>query len=292
MSAANLVAFIMALDEKTREVMRRAASSIGVAAIPLPSLKAGEDLLRNGAVCHIAVLSADAMDETDAAAIDSFLDACPAGVQLIVHNLTPYSPAALRCLNRGARDFLTNPLDDRELARAMKKAANRTGAAVAPDAIVVDNPVGGWIELTATSEMEQFHRLQSFSDALFASRLPAAIREDLKLAVEEVGRNAIEWGNHFSPDKRVRLSYCLFEDRMMIKIEDEGEGFIPNQVPDPTQNPILAMRKRAEAGKRPGGYGVFLIQKLVDRIVYNDKGNVALLTKYLDGAQADPAAKD
>ncbi|MCC8165705.1 MAG: ATP-binding protein [Planctomycetes bacterium] len=41
------------------------------------------------------------------------------------------------------------------------------------------------------------------------------------------------------------------------------------------------MRDRQSAGKRAGGYGVFLIRKLVDDIVYNEKGNTVLLIKYL-----------
>ncbi len=101
------------------------------------------------------------------------------------------------------------------------------------------------------------------------------------MAVEEVGRNAVEWGNHFDPDKQVHVSYCVFDDRVIIKVEDEGEGFTPKEVPDPTTNPLQTMRDRLSAGKRPGGYGVYLIQKLVDDIVYNEKGNVVLLIKYL-----------
>jgi serine/threonine-protein kinase RsbW len=135
--------------------------------------------------------------------------------------------------------------------------------------------------LTASSELEQFRRLQRFSDALFATRLPNDVCEDLKMAVEEVGRNAVEWGNHFASDKQVHISYCLFDDRVVIKVEDEGDGFAPGSVPDPTADPVKTMHDRVNAGKRPGGYGVFLIQKLVDEIVYNEKGNTVLLMKYL-----------
>lgn len=94
----------------------------------------------------------------------------------------------------------------------------------------------------------------------------------------------MEWGNRFSPDKRLHVSYCLFDDRVVIKVEDEGEGFTPKSVPDPTANPVKTMQDRQNAGKRPGGYGVFLIQRLVDDIVYNEKGNAVLLIKYLPTA--------
>ncbi len=42
------------------------------------------------------------------------------------------------------------------------------------------------------------------------------------------------------------------------------------------------MTYRDAKGLRPGGYGVLLVQKLVDELIYNEKGNEVLLVKYLD----------
>lgn len=112
------------------------------------------------------------------------------------------------------------------------------------------------------------------------------------MAVEEVGRNAVEWGNHFDPGKQVQISYCFFDDRVIIKVEDEGEGFAHSALPDPTRDPVGTMKQRVDAGKRPGGYGVFLIHKLVDETIYNEKGNVVLLIKYLPEQEKGQMAEE
>jgi hypothetical protein len=46
---------------------------------------------------------------------------------------------------------------------------------------------------------------------------------------------------------------------------------------------ILQAHGDSEAqGKRPGGFGILMATKLVDDLIYNEKGNEVLLVKYLD----------
>ncbi|MCX7934686.1 MAG: ATP-binding protein, partial [Planctomycetota bacterium] len=116
---------------------------------------------------------------------------------------------------------------------------------------------------------------------LFATRLPRETCEDLRVAIEEVGRNAIEWGNRFDPQKRLRISYCFFHDRVVLKFEDEGEGFQPQSLPDPSADLHGHLAARASAGKRPGGFGVLLVQSIMDEVVYSEKGNVVVMTKFI-----------
>jgi serine/threonine-protein kinase RsbW len=106
------------------------------------------------------------------------------------------------------------------------------------------------------------------------------VREDVRLAVEELGRNAVEWGNKFDHHKRVRLSYRLFDDRIVFRIEDEGEGFLPEAVPDPSIDPIAHVERRAREGKRHGGFGIHIVKSMMDAVEYNEKGNVVEMTKY------------
>jgi len=182
----------------------------------------------------------------------------------------------------GAVDFLSKPFRADELRIALSRAIRRqTSAPVDPGEIAVERPATGWVELTAPSAFEYLQRMQRFSDALFHTRLPREICEDLRIAVEEVGRNAIEWGNRLDPDKQVHISYCFFQDRIVLKFEDEGEGFRPDLVPDPSGDLYGHMRARASEGKRPGGFGVRLVQSIMDEVSYSERGNVVLMTRFL-----------
>lgn len=274
--------FLVDADPSERERVRNLLSEEGYAVIPLDSLAAARGLLEHKAVCHLLILSADALLDREAE-LDALLSLTSPAPPVIVSGFDPSGKHALHCLNRGACDFLASPFEDHEMLDAVAGALDGefAGHGAKKDAIVASLPVSGWIELTSASQLEQLRRLQRFSDALFASSLPKDVCEDIKMAVEEVGRNAMEWGNRFNPDKQVHLSYCFFNDRIVIKCEDEGEGFKPQSVPDPTADPLKTLQQRQEAGKRPGGYGVYLIQKLVDEVVYNEKGNSVLMIKYL-----------
>jgi serine/threonine-protein kinase RsbW len=192
--------------------------------------------------------------------------------------------AFLRCLQAGAADFLIKPVKIGQLLQILEEVLHRQARfEESEDGIKGGQLTRDWIELTAPSEMEYLNRLQRFTDVLLLSHFPQDLRDDLRLAFEEIGRNAIEWGNRFDREKMVRISYCVFPDRIVLKFEDEGEGFIPQKLPDPTTDPVAHISGRKSEGKRPGGFGVYLVQKLMDDVVYSDRGNVVLMTKHLPG---------
>lgn len=275
------IIFVIEKDEGERGELCVALRELGFAAMPIPELEQAETILRNNGRCHLILLSTDVLAGEEEH-LDNILTLAEPPPRVIVYGVDRDGKAAIYCLNHGAYDFLSRPFSREELAHAVENALGpRTPESDTNDAITASSPVSGWVELTASSEMEQLRRMQRFSDALFTSHLPRDVCEDLKLAMEEVGRNAIEWGNKFDRDKQVHISFCLFKDRIVMKFEDEGEGFAPEAVPDPTADPAKAMQDRLEAGKRPGGYGVFMIQRLVDEVVYNEKGNSVLMIKYL-----------
>ena len=87
----------------------------------------------------------------------------------------------------------------------------------------------------------------------------------INLALEEALVNAVQHGNRSDPDKVVRFRCRLSDDNVYFRIEDEGEGFDPEEVPDPTD---------AEHIMVASGRGVLLIRSFVSRIKWNDRGNV------------------
>jgi serine/threonine-protein kinase RsbW len=147
--------------------------------------------------------------------------------------------------------------------------------------IVVRVPAAGWVELTALSREAHLERIASFLDRLTGTDMNAEAREEVRIVVNETTSNAMEWGNNGDASRHVKVSYAVFDDEFVLKVEDEGEGFDPSLVPDPSGSPATVMRERLEAGKRLGGFGLYVVRKLMDRVVYNERGNVVLLSRSL-----------
>ncbi|MCA9116370.1 MAG: ATP-binding protein [Planctomycetaceae bacterium] len=92
----------------------------------------------------------------------------------------------------------------------------------------------------------------------------------VRLALEEALVNAIKHGNGMDPDKSVRIGCLIRSNYVRIEIEDEGEGFVPDDVPDPTDDENL---------EKPCGRGIMLMRAFLSTVEYNDTGNRVVLTK-------------
>ena len=92
----------------------------------------------------------------------------------------------------------------------------------------------------------------------------------VRLALEEALVNAIKHGNGMDPDKSVRVDCRIAHENVRIEIEDEGTGFRPEAVPDPTKDENL---------EKPGGRGIMLMRAYLDFVEYNDIGNRVILVK-------------
>jgi serine/threonine-protein kinase RsbW len=90
------------------------------------------------------------------------------------------------------------------------------------------------------------------------------------LALEEALVNAIEHGNHLDPRKQVRVVCRISPDLVRIVVSDEGEGFDPSHMPDPTDD---------QHRECPHGRGVLLMRSFMDRVIYGKRGNRVLLEK-------------
>ena len=93
----------------------------------------------------------------------------------------------------------------------------------------------------------------------------------IHLAVEEAVVNAIKHGNQFSSDKTVRVSYHLSSDHLRIEITDQGCGFNPESVPDPTDDDNLEC---------PSGRGLMLMRSFMSVVRFNDQGNSVLMERH------------
>ncbi|MEO6903257.1 MAG: ATP-binding protein [Bacteroidia bacterium] len=88
--------------------------------------------------------------------------------------------------------------------------------------------------------------------------------DDIWIALNEAVSNAIKHGNNFNLTKNVHLFVQTKEDNYLcFTVKDEGEGFDFSSVPDPTNVDFI---------DKPNGRGVFLINKLSDKVTWKDRG--------------------
>lgn len=90
------------------------------------------------------------------------------------------------------------------------------------------------------------------------------LRLNFRVGLTEALANAMLYGNCRDPRKRVRVEAHLTPFEITVQVTDEGRGFDPEKVLDPTL-PTNRLR--------PGGRGIFLIRKLMDRVEFNERGN-------------------
>ena len=99
----------------------------------------------------------------------------------------------------------------------------------------------------------------------------------IRLAVEEALSNAFKHGNQGDPDKQVRLDFSVDASKVEIEVEDEGSGFDPRHVPDPTEVENLQI---------PSGRGIVLMRSFMTNVSFNESGNRVRMTFQPSTAQS------
>lgn len=100
---------------------------------------------------------------------------------------------------------------------------------------------------------------------------------NFRVGLTEALSNAMLYGNAHDPSKRVVIEVSMGPGTLQATIRDEGLGFDPTSIPDPT---------RPENVSRPCGRGLFLMRQLLDEVSYNDLGNEVTLVLRLDSGSA------
>ncbi len=99
---------------------------------------------------------------------------------------------------------------------------------------------------------------------------PTDCRINIPLACDEALTNAMLHGNRSDPHKKVSVHIYVSSSRFKIKIKDQGEGFDFAAIADPT---------RGQNVLRSSGRGVYLMQSIMDKVVYSDGGRSVELEK-------------
>jgi serine/threonine-protein kinase RsbW len=119
--------------------------------------------------------------------------------------------------------------------------------------IVVDGALEGFGDFEA-----------SLDQALDAAGYAAAERFAVRLALEEGVANAINHGNRGRTGRKVVVECGVDPEQVLVAIEDEGEGFDPAAVPDPTDEANLEI---------PSGRGLMLMRAYMTKVRHVPPGN-------------------
>lgn len=130
--------------------------------------------------------------------------------------------------------------------------------------------------LVLNSTFEEMNKLEPFVDDLKSwAGFDDEDSNRIMLTLSEAVNNAIIHGNQQDPEKQVFIQTILNKEKqtLQISIEDEGDGFSPEEVPNPLKDENLL---------NEGGRGIYLIKQYADDIQFSENGTKVTITFYLD----------
>lgn len=137
----------------------------------------------------------------------------------------------------------------------------------------MEQTVAQVIRLDVPSSLRWVHTLHAvITEILSQMPLDEELSDQINLAVVEAGTNAIKHGNQEDPEKRACFDFTIQPDQFTVVIQDQGQGFDREQVPDPMQPENLF---------KSSGRGIFLIESCMDDVSYEKSGTLVKMVKKL-----------
>ncbi len=128
--------------------------------------------------------------------------------------------------------------------------------------------------LTFPSTTDQVAKADEFLETwLRKIGVPEDTIANLAIAVTELVNNAIVHGNRLKKNKKVTVSLIYVSGVIKITIADEGEGFNPENIPDPLAEENLL---------KEIGRGIFIVNSLIDEVKFQfppEGGTKVTITK-------------
>jgi serine/threonine-protein kinase RsbW len=123
--------------------------------------------------------------------------------------------------------------------------------------------------ITIASDLSRLDDVNSFAEMLRVwAPLEDSVYMNLMMALNEAACNAILHGNKLDPEKQVIIRATRFEDHITLEVHDQGDGFDPDALPDPTLEENLL---------KSGGRGIFIIRAYSDHSEFLDEGRLLKL---------------
>ncbi|MEL6740561.1 MAG: ATP-binding protein [Planctomycetota bacterium] len=135
-----------------------------------------------------------------------------------------------------------------------------------PDPIQPDAPLPGAVRVRVRDDRDRIAMVEDEMMLLIEQAgFSRASKFAIKLAFEEAVTNAFAHGHKgLAGDLEVTVEYAISPEAVTIAVQDQGPGFSPDAVPDPTLDENL---------DKPSGRGLMLIRTYMSEAMHNSSGN-------------------
>ncbi len=190
-------------------------------------------------------------------------------VPVVVSSDEAQQPGLVKAFKMGAANFLRQPYNKEELRSIVDKTLSYKLRFV--DDLKVLPYVREKIDFELPSDVTLMNGvLQYLVERLAKLGVIKPERSNLFVALDEAFVNAVKHGNRNDPSKLVRITAELSPKEARFTIEDEGDGFNVQEIPDPRDPENLF---------KTSGRGVLLIYNIMDEVYYNERGNRLTMVK-------------
>ena len=123
--------------------------------------------------------------------------------------------------------------------------------------------------LNIPSKIENLRIVEKAIDELSAEyNLNSELYGNILIAAIEAANNGILHGNKLDENKNINVTFSVTKENLIITVKDQGQGFDYMHIPDPTS---------PENIEKINGRGVFLMEKLSDKINFFENGSKVVL---------------
>lgn len=124
--------------------------------------------------------------------------------------------------------------------------------------------------LNIASRVESLREVEKMVDEVSVEcSMSSQVYGNVLIATMEAANNAILHGNKLDDQKDVNIQFRWDSDYLELVVTDQGKGFDFKDIPDPTAPGNV---------EKVNGRGIFLMEKLSDKISFKEKGRKVSLT--------------
>lgn len=190
-------------------------------------------------------------------------------------------------IRMGATDFMCKPFPLRNIQDAAKSALRSRPLSGSLEVSSEEE----WVSFRFNSDFEHLRRVNNLISTLVGKKFSKEVCHDIKLAIEEIGANAIEWGNANDARLKVVIHYRILPERIELLVEDEGGGQTSLDMTSAARGGAAAQSLRLDEGKREGGFGRTLVHQTMDEVTYHRGGHTVSMTYLLNKPRNNPSER-